>query len=470
MVPVEEIRKLLEGNNCGNFPITFSFESSGRPESRSNGSDLSLTDRASILEGSDDMPEPSESGLEGFLPDEGDGWRHGEAVPNQTEVVVFSIDKATQTAHPQFRLTRREPGFLFDSPLVMHPTHNMLVWPLSSTEIVFADFANKTYFTRFLGCGAPKTCHISIQPRFSPCEKYLHLACIDAQSEAKLVPGTGGKDKLQVVPAVCGFHLRVSTFQLSESRPTRCPPRLVYRATAKLNHHLLDDAEHSVPVGVNPVSYTLTWTADHVYATESYRILRVVRLPLWQQVEEREREQASPQTRSGALDDELDEGAGKGPEPAFANDAMIFLPESADRRPVRFFPTVPREVKASKKGSEKAESKGKSKGKGKRGREDEKEDQEVGEGEDDPEKSVVATIVISCEDSIRKVQPYKGPPQVVCVSAAEFGGWKRLQQQEDSGDGITPLRRTRTWKGGHLEAKCEKFLQSDCADLVPTDM
>lgn len=66
------------------------------------------------------------------------------------------------------RFSRKVPTKLIDSPPVIHPTLSLVVWPLAGTEVLFADFQQKTFFTRSVGKGSVDrgfiSTHFSIPP------------------------------------------------------------------------------------------------------------------------------------------------------------------------------------------------------------------------------------------------------------------------------------------------------------------
>ncbi|EJT80740.1 hypothetical protein GGTG_00734 [Gaeumannomyces tritici R3-111a-1] len=195
------------------------------------------------------------------------------------------------------------------------------------------------------------------------------------------------------------------------TRAALCPGKAVSIADEACMHllsYLLREGDGRLPA--SPLPYTLTWTAGHVYATESYRVLRVFRLPLFRKVEERERTEGLPQGNTDAkkdyVSDSADDAAEESIPVAFISNAKIFLPRSAVQRSVHLFPSADEEVTKDKEPKSK-----KSKGREKASSSKTKET-----GDDD---KVVATVVVSPEDSLAGVaHPYVGPPQVVLAVSA----------------------------------------------------
>ncbi|KAJ0375686.1 hypothetical protein COL26b_006193 [Colletotrichum chrysophilum] len=61
-------------------------------------------------------------------------------------VVVYDV-RSGQTVR-MFRYKHDAPAMLYHSPPALHPTKPLLVWPLGGGEVLFADYEEKTYFTR----------------------------------------------------------------------------------------------------------------------------------------------------------------------------------------------------------------------------------------------------------------------------------------------------------------------------------
>ncbi|KAG5663417.1 hypothetical protein KAF25_001353 [Fusarium avenaceum] len=359
---------------------------------------------------------------------------------DRRELLIFEVGRSTERPHVLFRYASQWGGRLFNSPPAIHPTHPLAVWPMGRNEILFANFttpSDKTYFIRTLGCGSKDMCHISVQPRFSSCGQFLHIACLDGDTGG----GNATDPERKGIKAIRSIHLRVFTYRLSQRRLVRSPPRLVYRAEVRLDCYKLGDmVDNMNRLSASPLPYALTWTEEHVYATKSSKTLCVYRLPLFRKVEERELEE--PKEWS-----ERDSEPGPEIEPnktqvAFMNTCWIYLPNSADRRTVRFFPVVVDDSE-SMEGNAKTGSARKST---KRER-----------------KKYEATVVIEPEDRVTSEVsvPYTGPAQVIHLTADQLGPWKRV---ESSGIQQRSLYR---WKGGQLQARYERFDNSNDCDIVP---
>ncbi|RMJ18267.1 hypothetical protein CDV36_002093 [Fusarium kuroshium] len=331
--------------------------------------------------------------------------------------------------------------------------------PLGRNEILFADLAGSpqvTYFTRSLCTGARDICHISIQAKFSDCSQFLHLVCLDGRRDGNSEQLHDGQTKAaEDLGRISQLYLRASTYRLSKGKPARSPPRLMYKATVRLDCELLRK-NGTCRLPASPLPNTITWTADHVYATESHSILRVYRLPLYRGVEERDlgqdgwRQVSDEKRNAPDSDSEMDLDELKLAQVVFRNEKSIFLPNSASRRSVSFFPAPDEEIGTAKVDKEDI---GKAKPSS-------KSHKQKSEGE-----KVVATVVISPEDSLinKEQPPYLSPPQVFYLTADEFGSWKRINE-DDCGAGKDCAE---AWSGGQLEARYERFDNEEDCDIVP---
>lgn len=386
-----------------------------------------------------------------------------------------------------FRFVRKATGLLFSSPPAIHPTHNLLIWPLGGDEVLFAHFSptEKTYFTTLLDSGSRgNMCHISVQPKFSPCGQYLHIACLDGAVEEKIDAAS------RPTKEISELRLRVSTYRLSRRKTARSLPRLIYRMSCPLRPAYCSSKVDGTGDGrmpVTPLPWTLSWDwsdsdgGGHVYACQSNPYLHVVRAPLFAHVEARER----------AIDGIEGEDDGDA-LPAFMNSQPVFLPRSALSRRVHFFPHHPGTGSTAKEVRQRGGNKNKTKQKGKdsnggkhRDLNRERGGDGAGEQVDDP---YVATVVISSEDAKNtpgsadtranngsrqhgenRASGYRGRAQVAQLTKTQLGGWRRLRYSEMGRDNSPKNRaptRMETWRG-QLVSKYEKFDKTDDCDIVP---
>ncbi|KAJ6601324.1 hypothetical protein DFH09DRAFT_560440 [Mycena vulgaris] len=223
------------------------------------------------------------------------------------EASITIFDSSSQTAVPMkvFHFARPLPFLLYDSPPAIHPSKSLLVWPLSAGDVLFVDFLRKAYFIRKLRPSTSQTRHIFMKCRFSPCGLYLHFASLEGQK--KTVSGRKKKSPESEKPPV-KLALLVSTYRLSVRKTSRSPPTLVHRARLDLG------AKMAIPVSKLP--YTLTWMPEELYFTCSDSVLTVFRIPLFN-------------PNSGSSETEC---------PILVPRKPIFLPQTAERREVYYFP------------------------------------------------------------------------------------------------------------------------------------
>lgn len=348
------------------------------------------------------------------------------------QLSIFDTSHTTDPLRHIFKFFCPQAGLLFNSPPVFHPSGRLLVWPIGRDELLFANFADSehgnTYFRRCFGYADRNTCHVSVQVKFSDNGQFLHLACVDGQFHTN----SAADRNLE------GLRMSVFTYRFSKGKLARSPPKLIQRASTPLC--MPADFDGKIPV--SPLPYTFTWTEKHVYATQSSRQLRIFRVPLFQWVEKEEysSQEDAEQPDGLELNDTPD-------EVAFMNcSSRLFLPESAQRRPIHFFPLLAPKLP-------KEESKKPSKSQG---------------------SPIVATLVLSSE-SVKIVVDAKNaskttgahrPPQVVYLTAGDVGKWVRVSKEVVSSQSATEEKK-RCWRGGKLLAKCEKFDRYNDCQIEP---
>ncbi|GJE84886.1 hypothetical protein PsYK624_009620 [Phanerochaete sordida] len=186
----------------------------------------------------------------------------------------LSLDVFSSSKHI-FHFSRNVANMLHDSPPAVHPNIPLVVWPLTGSEVLFADYEKKTYFTRtvgkvdatnFMGKPAPQMPDsdelISVHPtdaihmvkcHFSPCGRYLHLALVRSQVTDDFV------GKLYVL--CTRIIVEALTYRLCTKRPTRSAPTLLHRVAAPLA--TLDGYAFEAP------SCTFTWAPRELYVTST---------------------------------------------------------------------------------------------------------------------------------------------------------------------------------------------------------
>ncbi len=330
------------------------------------------------------------------------------------EIRVFRINEnKNEMPKHTFRFMGRSSGSLYASPPAFHPTEDLVVWPLGGNEILFASFTRNSYFTLVIRTGYHKSCQISVGCRFSSCGRYLHMVSLDGV----IVTYRDGSKGL-------GLRLHISTHRLSKGKPTRSPPKLIYRTYLDLKRTFSEADKLSV----SNIPYTFNWTGSHIYVTESGVLLRVYRIPLFRDIEAAEKTEDSPKA-------------------IFTNSEEVFLPESARYRKVYFFmDSDEQDSGKSKKKSKKASSK----------------------------LDYVAHAILAAHNlpddpdatDLAAIGPSTGniPPQGIHLTAAQLGKWESVEKH---GGGIKKMERAETWRGGQLLDKFEKFDRSEDCDIVP---
>ena len=169
-----------------------------------------------------------------------------------------------------FHFAKKIKNTIFASPPAFHPFKPLLIWPIGDQEILFANIANNTYFTRQLCCSHRRSCHVSINSHFTKDGKYLHFAALEARQIEEFDVKRKGRTKSK---GCLDLALQVSTHRLSSRKTERCPPRLCFRTTVAL------DRRAKLYVADQP--YTLTWTANDLYVASGKRTLSVIKIPLF---------------------------------------------------------------------------------------------------------------------------------------------------------------------------------------------
>ncbi|KAG6906977.1 hypothetical protein DXG01_011142 [Tephrocybe rancida] len=202
---------------------------------------------------------------------------------------------------------------LNDSPPTIHPTHSLVVWPLSGGKLVFGDFETDSYFIRKLKTStsisefspdqvsnsyeSELARHIFMKCQFSPCGKFLHVAALEAIAD--MLDPTSQDQSLAIV---------AYTFSLCSSQPTRTPPALVHQARIDLGQY--------PGSSVNNLPFTLTWSERMLYVTERSLTLKIYRISLF-----------------------AEKSADESVYPIFRPEKTIAMPGTSLRRNVHFFPS-----------------------------------------------------------------------------------------------------------------------------------
>jgi hypothetical protein len=91
-------------------------------------------------------------------------FRTKNAVSNLPHASITVFDTSSSSSPMKiFFFTKELPFILYGSPPVVHPYESLVVWPLSSGDVLFADFAAKSYYVRKL---RPSTAHSTLHIKF----------------------------------------------------------------------------------------------------------------------------------------------------------------------------------------------------------------------------------------------------------------------------------------------------------------
>ncbi|KAK2029177.1 hypothetical protein LX32DRAFT_589059 [Colletotrichum zoysiae] len=394
--------------------------SDGRSSSEGGGGSPSSIDDSAYDNGSsnqsDDGNEETQAAmarLEGLLENRR---KRREGTLCEVQVYRFKEEDGCQRMRV-FSFRQRSQTRLYASPPALHPTSDLLVWPLGDNEVLFANFTENTYFIRTGTKSQSQSCQVSVQCHFSECGMYLHMASF----EGIKMRYTDGEVRL-------GFTLLVTTHRLSQRKTARSPPHLIYRTSVNLQGDLSEEER----LDVMNLPFSLSWNKDHLFVTEKSMKLLVHRLPLFRGVEKRDITQFAPRGVLHNLGD-------------------VFLPTSSFARKIHFFSSgdwpKPEDSEHSKtKSSRKKKSAEKSKDKH------------------------VAHVLLGSQNEAAGPQSSAGAlddflyprsaPQGFHLTQEQLGDWDGEQSQ-------VLRQRSQTWKGGELMAKLEKFDMSEDCDIVP---
>ncbi|KAI1358258.1 hypothetical protein F5Y08DRAFT_345903 [Xylaria arbuscula] len=209
---------------------------------------------------------------------------------------------------------------LHNSNPVGHPKHPIVVWPLSGSELLFADYQRNNFFRQKIeSTGVNKRRSICVNMSFSACGEFLRLAIVDIVTGATTTEH-GETERLK--PNIY-FHLSILVLELSSTYPIRTHPKLIDTTGANLGYCLTP----LVPI----FPFAFTWTESTLYVTKSDSQLRVYKFEL------------------GHQHSSVERTPGRATKPERTKDCnlrftvpqeTIFLPRSARSRVVQFFPLV----------------------------------------------------------------------------------------------------------------------------------
>lgn len=200
--------------------------------------------------------------------------------------------------HTVFQFSDPTERILYQSPPIIHPSKPLLVYPLDGLRFLFANLEDNTYFIHLMSLADTQMTRngpsrvVSVQMRFSSCEKYLHVARII---------GTKAENDQST-----NLFCEVLIVQLAPKDMVSRRPRAVLCRGVSIGKWRQNF--------VSSLPFVLTWTFEHLYISISAERLQLFRFTL-----DCSSLLATSQ-RTETLDNE------------------IVLPRSARNRPLYFFP------------------------------------------------------------------------------------------------------------------------------------
>ncbi|KAF6814021.1 nacht and tpr domain protein [Colletotrichum sojae] len=233
------------------------------------------------------------------------------------ELAVCRLGPGDSAKHI-FHLRKKYNSLLYESPPVIHPKYPLVVWALTGTTLLFADFERNRFLEQKLRATSPqKSREICVNMSFSPCGDFLRASVIDAIHK----PSKAGTDKTRPPKARVCMNLHVMILQLSSTSPSNSPPKMVSSANIELGC--------SVKTLVSTLPFAFTWTPSYLYVTMSHSTLRVYRVALndWKPSDLSKEESCTAKDSDRQLQITVPK-------------ETIFLPRSARVRSVQFFPAL----------------------------------------------------------------------------------------------------------------------------------
>ncbi|KAF4461134.1 Ankyrin repeat [Fusarium albosuccineum] len=245
----------------------------------------------------------------------------------QQELTVYRMD-APQDERLVFRFKKKYPNMLHESPPIVHPQHSLVVWPLSGSNLLFADFKNNSFFEQKVKTTDLTADHVHFYLAHPICTNlsfsndglFLYVAIIDAVAE-KPAAHTSETPGIIVGPKsqLC-LNLHVLVLQLSSSKPTRNQPKLVAMTSCRLGCSCARAFTPTLP-------FAFTWGDNMLHLTLSDSCLHVYRITIPKVGEVKDKTKDSDTARKENLKFTV-----------LVPKEKILLPRSARNRSVQFFP------------------------------------------------------------------------------------------------------------------------------------
>ncbi|KAK4223080.1 hypothetical protein QBC38DRAFT_539242 [Podospora fimiseda] len=219
-------------------------------------------DNPDLRAGSGNGNRPEYPGLPGRFQDPRD----------QIKASIDIYDTSSDRPVRLFHFDHTVPTLLYDSPPLLHPFKSLAVWPMSGGDILFANYADNTYFIRRLTSTTRKSRQISIKPRFSPDGRHLHIASLEAQVSPRCW-SRSSKTKTLILSAF------IATYRLSLRKTARADPILIHKTKVTIPGEFSGLSLAKLPI-------TFTWSPSYVYFSLTGYKLHVYRVSLFKSKQE----------------------------------------------------------------------------------------------------------------------------------------------------------------------------------------
>ncbi|KAK8183689.1 uncharacterized protein BKA78DRAFT_299707 [Phyllosticta capitalensis] len=242
--------------------------------------------------------------------------------PKSTTAFIQVYSNTGSDIQSLFSLEHLPDMALFESPPVFHPQSSLIAWPLGPSSIAFLDYREQRHMLLKIRV-SEGSWRIFTKCQFSVDGHYLHVATLEASRAWFDRQSAAGAAPL-------GLKLFVSTYRLGTGEASED------FAVEHIHRSALELGEWG-SLSIASLPFTLTWTPEYLYVARSAKVVLVHRVPLLPQTGAcTEQQQGSGSPGSSSMSS----------MPTFSDDGaefmqtrdIVFLPSSASRRSVRFFP------------------------------------------------------------------------------------------------------------------------------------
>ncbi|KAH8890555.1 hypothetical protein GQ53DRAFT_866803 [Thozetella sp. PMI_491] len=255
------------------------------------------------------------------------------------ELTVYRTDAAGDKV-AVFHSRKKYPIFLYDSPPIVHQKHDLVVWALSDSCLLFGDLTQNNCFEQKIKTPRLKKAHpICVSLSFSACGNLLRMAVIDAVAEKPKL-SEGNTSAANVARARLCLNLHVLVLQISSTQPARYPPKLLGTTSCRLG---CSCARAFVPT----LPFAFTWSAFDLYLTISDSYLHVYRVLLPKVEMQTTETEEMGQAQKAKTADSVRTKKAPSLFRVLVPQETILLPRSSRNRSVQFFPAKKSDTKAT---------------------------------------------------------------------------------------------------------------------------